>query len=68
MTNYALHQNSFQETYTERALNVSRPQLEDTALDPDVYLNEASYLIDHRSRADSNSVLLFKGWNTSEKD
>ena len=44
MTNYALHQSSFQETYTERVLNVSRPQVNDTGLDPDVYLNETNYL------------------------
>lgn len=38
MTNFALHQSSFQDTYTERSLNVSRPQLNDTRLDPDIYL------------------------------
>jgi len=59
LTNYALHQSSFRETYTERALNVSRPQLNDTNLDPDVYLNEVSYL--DVSRLKDNSILL-KAW------
>ena len=40
MTNYALHQSSFRETFTERSLNVSRPQLIDTGLDPEFYLQE----------------------------
>ena len=65
MTNYALHQSSFQETYTERVLNVSRPQLNETDLDPDVYLNEASYIIEQRSHTNSNSYLLLQGWNAA---
>ena len=67
MTNYALHQSSFLETYTERALNISRPQLNDTGLDVDVYLNETSYLLDHRSRANCDSVLLLQGWASPDK-
>ena len=64
MTNYALHQSSFQETYTERVLNVSRPQVNDTSLDPDVYLNETNYLtLDQKaSSIKDNSFLLLQNW------
>jgi len=43
LTNLGLHQASFTETFTERVLNVSRPHLNESALDPDIYLHEASY-------------------------
>ena len=64
MTNYALHQSSFQETYTERVLNVSRPQVNDTSLDPDVYLNETNYLtLDKKAGSiKDNSFLLLQNW------
>ena len=45
MTNYAVHMSSFQETYTERFLSVTRPQVNDTGLDPSVYLNESNYMV-----------------------
>ena len=71
MTNYAVHMSSFQETYTERFLNVTRPQVNDTGLDPSVYLNESNYMVDQKagSQAYTNSVLLLKRWansNTSD--
>ena len=48
MTNFGLHMNSFQETYTERALNVTRTQLNETGLDPEVYLNLPDFSIDQK--------------------
>ena len=60
MTNYALHQSSFRETYTERSLNVSRPQLIDTGLDPDFYLQETAGLT---APKDMNNVsAMMKVW------
>ena len=69
MTNYALHQSSFQETYTERVLNVSRPQLVDTGLDPEVYLNETNYLVEPKasSQAKDNSFVLLQNWAKSNE-
>ena len=69
MTNYALHQSSFQETYTERVLNVSRPQLVETGLDPEVYLNETNYLIEPKasSHAKDNSFVLLQNWAKSNE-
>ena len=70
MTNYALHTSSFQETYTERVLNVSRPQVYETGLDPDVYLNETNYQVDQKasSHANNNSYLLLQRWDNTKAD
>ena len=43
MTNYAIHAASFRQSYTERALNITRTHLNETGLDPDVYLNEGNF-------------------------
>ena len=54
MTNYAMHSLSFNISYTEKSMNMTRPNLIETALDPDVYLNECNYSV---SQEDNNSVL-----------
>ena len=59
MTNYSMHVSSFHDTFTERFLNVSRPQLNETNLDPEVYLNEeASWM----EAASNNGSALRKAW------
>ena len=54
----SIHQTSFLETYTERYLNVIRPQVNESMLDPDVYLQQASYA---DATVVDNTVLL-KAW------
>ena len=54
MTNYAIHSLSFNISYTEKTMNVSRPNLIETALDPDVYLNGCNYSV---SQEDNISTL-----------
>ena len=46
MTNFAMHVNSFHQSYTEKALNVTRSRLNETGLDPEVYLNEGNFQTD----------------------
>ena len=60
MTNYALHQSSFRETFTERSLNVSRPQLIDTGLDPEFYLQETGGFADVKDT--NNFSAMMKVW------
>ena len=43
LTNLSIHQSSYRETFTERALRVVRPQVNESMLDPEVYLQQASY-------------------------
>ena len=38
LTNLSIHQTSYQETFTERMLKVVRPQVNESMLDPEVYL------------------------------
>ena len=59
LTNLSVHQASFMETYTERFLNVTRPQMHETCMDPDIYLHEGSYAEGTRFR--DHSVLL-RAW------
>ena len=65
MTNYALHSSSFRETHIERSLNVSRPQLIDTGLDPDFYLQETAGL---HSPKDTNNSAMMKVWVEQSPD
>ena len=41
LTHARIGQSSFVETFTERNLNVNRPALNETSLDPDFYLQYA---------------------------
>ena len=59
MTNYAMHSMSFNVSYTEKSLNITRPGLVETALDPDVYLNELNYSV---SQEDNNNSVLHIAW------
>ena len=59
MTNFGLHQSSFHDTYTERSLNVSRPQLNDTRLDPEVYLMDQTSI---NQKSDNDHSFLIRAW------
>ena len=60
LTHLAMGLSSFIETYTERALNVNRPFLNETNLDPDYYLMPNSYV--KGDATDKDNTILLKAW------
>ena len=58
--NFVKYNLSFNESYTERVLGVSRPQMNESRLDPDTYLGATYAENVHQSRLEYSMIL--KEW------